>query len=213
MVQRPTPSVHGGAESTLCRLLHTDGSVAHPQLQRLVLPGVSSRDLADAMYGLCSVHGHHPDLLTIVAGLCTEPAERAWLTEAAAGFEIERTLLAQLAAAAGPLPSTPGQAETAAALTTERHALEMLARSERDGVALGAAAALIGDWVAIRAVLTRAADRFGVPVTDAELPDIDEVLGGAALPERAVAFGAQQLLGQHRGLWSLLEARASARDR
>ena len=29
--------------------------------------------------------------------------------------------------------------------------------------------------------------------------------------ERAVHFGARQLLGQHRGLWDLLSARAAAR--
>jgi hypothetical protein len=31
--------------------------------------------------------------------------------------------------------------------------------------------------------------------------------------ERAALFGAQQLLAQHRGLWSLLDARAAARSR
>ncbi len=31
--------------------------------------------------------------------------------------------------------------------------------------------------------------------------------------ERAMLFGAQQLFAQHRGLWDLLEARASARDK
>ncbi len=30
--------------------------------------------------------------------------------------------------------------------------------------------------------------------------------------ERAMLFGAEQFLAQHRGLWQLLEARASARD-
>jgi hypothetical protein len=29
--------------------------------------------------------------------------------------------------------------------------------------------------------------------------------------ERAMSFGAQQLLAQHRGLWDLLEARQAAR--
>ena len=30
--------------------------------------------------------------------------------------------------------------------------------------------------------------------------------------ERALAFGAQQVLAQHRGLWALLESRAAARE-
>ena len=51
------------------------------------------------------------------------------------------------------------------------------------------------------------------------LPDADEtvaiVASAATSPgmERAIGFGAQQLFAQHRGLWSLLEARAEARDR
>ena len=212
-MQRPAANADHGAGSTLSRLLAADGSAAHPYPRVLAQPRSAPRDLADAVHALCMIHGQHPDLLTIAAGLCENVPARAWLFEAAAGFATERASLAQMITAAGPLPSTPGQAETAAALTTERHALEMLARSERAGVALGAAAALIGDWAAIRPVLARAADRFGVALADAALPAAEALLARASMPERAVAFGAQQLLAQHRGLWSLLEARASARDR
>jgi hypothetical protein len=38
------------------------------------------------------------------------------------------------------------------------------------------------------------------------------MLAGTPATERAITFGAQQLLAQHRGLWSLLDARASARN-
>ena len=38
------------------------------------------------------------------------------------------------------------------------------------------------------------------------------MLGAQPSAERAMAFGARQLLAQHRGLWDLLEARASARS-
>lgn len=211
MVQRPAVGAESGAEATLRRLLATDGTDTHPHVRRLSVPRGSARDLGDAVHALCAVHGQHPDLLTLVAGMSRGALEREWLMAAVAGFGAERATLAQLVAAAGPLPSTPGQAETAATLTTARHALEMLARSERKGVALGAAAALVGDWIAIRAVLARAADRFGVELTAARLPGPQLAFDGTDLPERAVAFGAQQLLAQHRGLWSLLEARASAR--
>jgi hypothetical protein len=212
MTQRLHASAERGAGATLRRLLASDGTAAHPFAQRLSAPRGVARDVADAVHALCTVHGHHPDLLAIAAGLSTAPSEQRWLTEAAQGFAGERAALAQLVAAAGPLPSTPGQAETAAALTAERHALEMLARSERTGVALGAAAALVGDWQAIRGVLARAADRFGVDLPPATVLDTDALLDQTAALERAVGFGAQQLLAQHRGLWSLLEARASARD-
>ena len=202
-----------GAGATLRRLLVTDGTAAHAFAIQLAAPRAAARDLGDAVHALCAVHGHHPDLIEIAAGLAPHRDERNWLTAAASGFAAERAALAQLVAAAGPLPSTPGQAETEAALTAERHTMEMLARSERTGVALGAAVALVGDWRTIRAMLARAADRFGVTLPAPALPDADDLLGITAAPERAIAFGAQQLLAQHRGLWSLLEARASARGR
>ncbi|WP_419808013.1 DUF6975 family protein [Sphingomonas sp.] len=204
----PAPNPAG---TTLRRLLATDGTAGHPFVATLLAPRVNARDLIDTVHALCTVHGQHPDMLTIAAEQGDDAAARAWLTEAAAGFAAERAALAQLVSAAGPLPSTPGQAESSAALNAEHHALEMLARSERTGVALGAAAALIGDWQAIRTVLDCAADRFGVVLPTAELFESDALLAQA--PERAAAFGAQQLLAQHRGLWSLLEARSSARGR
>ena len=61
----------------------------------------------------------------------------------------ERATLVKLVAAVGPLPSTPGQAETEAAIAGQRHALDMLARvgprrlPDRRGD--GAAARLAGD--------------------------------------------------------------------
>ena len=211
MVYQSQARAEGGAITIVRRLIAADGTAAHAHAVRLGQPRSSPRDLGDAVHALCTVHGHHPDLLTLAAALRRTVPEREWLFEAAAGFTAERAALAQLVTAAGPLPSTPGQAETIAALTAERHALTMLARSERDGVALGAAVALVGDWVAIRAVLARAADRFGIELAPTILPATDALLTRSTAPERAIAFGAQQLLAQHRGLWSLLDARASAR--
>ena len=93
----------------------------------------------------------------------------------------------------------------------------MLACSDRRGCATGATAALVLDWTAIRSVLVQAAERFGVDIPVCRLPvEVDTassvaMLGSTPATERAITFGAQQLLAQHRGLWSLLEARASAR--
>lgn len=202
-----------GAADLVSRLAKADGAAAHPFHARLIARRAAPRDLCDAVHALCAVHGHHPDLIEIVAATCASPA-RAWLEQAVRGFAAERALLAHLTAAAGPLPSTPGQAQSHAALTAERHALEMLARSERDGVGLGAAAALVFDWTAFRQVLEHAADRFGVTAEPSSLPDLAAtavVLDASPAAERAIAFGAQQLFAQHRGLLSLLEARASAR--
>jgi len=99
-----------------------------------------------------------------------------------------------------------------------RRALETLAESERQGCALGSATALVGDWWPVRRVLDRAAARAGVETPAPSLPDemsivtaIDS-LSGSPASERALAFGSEQLLLQHRALFDLLEARAEARS-
>lgn len=203
-----------GVSDLIRRLAAADGSGTHPFHARLIARRADARDLGDAIHALCSVHGEHPDLIEIVASLHGSSPASAWLEQAVAGFAAERLALAQLTAAAGPLPSTPGQAQSAAALSAERHALEMLAKSERVGVGLGAAAALVLDWQALRQILTQAAERFGLTLPPSSLPDIaatDAALDASPAAERAIAFGAQQLFAQHRGLLGLLEARSSAR--
>ncbi len=205
------------AWDALVRLGEADGSAAHPHMLRLIAGGPAQRNLSDAVHALCAVHGHHPGMIADVLARGVQSDAVAWLATAAAGFAGERAYLAQLTAAVGPLPSTPGQAESELALVGERHALEMLARSERTGCATGAAAALIHDWKAIRCVLDAAAERFGVAMPPSTFPPASETassiarLGASPSCERAILFGAQQLFAQHRGLWSLLEARASAR--
>jgi hypothetical protein len=126
--------------------------------------------------------------------------------------------LTRLVVAVGPLPSTPGQADTETAVLAQHHAIDMLAQSERGGCALGAALAVIADWTAIRAVLEMAARRLSIEVASSKLPDAEAIAAairsGSNSPaaDRAMLFGAQQILAQHRGLWDLLEARAIARS-
>ncbi|MCL6697592.1 hypothetical protein LZ496_02170 [Sphingomonas sp. NSE70-1] len=142
---------------------------------------------------------------------------RDWLRQASDSYERERLYLVRLTASVGPLPSTPGAAETEAALVAQRHAIETLATSERRGCALGAATALMADWPAVRELLDRAADRIGLQKPAMILPDHDSIMrvigeGTDGLAsERALGFGGQQLLLQNRGLFDLLEARAAAR--
>jgi hypothetical protein len=177
----------------------------------------AARDLADAVHLLCSIHGSHPGMIEVALSQCPKGPAQAWLSRAAEGFERERLYLVRLTSAVGPLPSTPGAAETEATLASQRNALETLARSERKGCALGAATALVGDWWPIRRMLDRAALRAGLDCPAPSLPDeasIVEVIGAASegpASDRALAFGAEQLLLQHRGLFDLLEARAEAR--
>ena len=199
-----------GAWDVVVRLGDTDGSAVHPHLRRLLGPGPPQRCLSDAVHALCDVHGRHPGMIDDALLHGVQPGSLLWLEAAAIGFAVERRYLAELTAAVGPLPSTPGQAMAETALAGVRHALSILAESQRAGCASGAVAALLQDWPAIRLVLDIAALRFGVTVPAAALPALD---GGVAAPgtDRAIGFGAQQLFAQHRGLWSLLEARAGAR--
>jgi hypothetical protein len=206
------------AEAQLARVAG-DGIARHPHLNALLEAGGphSGRDLADAVHLLCSIHGRHPGLIEIALQRCPPGETHDWLSRASDGFERERLYLVRLTAAIGPMPSTPGAAESESSLVGARHALETLAMSERDGCALGAATSLVGDWWPIRRLLDRAAARAGTDVPAPSLPDEASVIGvierGARSPPsaRALAFGGEQLLLQHRALFDLLEARAGAR--
>lgn len=196
-----------------------DGSARHNYLNALLEASGrhSGRDLADAVHLLCSLHGHYPGLIEMALQRCPKGAAQEWLAHASDAFERERLYVVRLTAAVGPLPSTPGSAETEAGLVAARHALETLAMSERDGCALGAATALVGDWWPIRRLLDRAAARVGIESPAPSLPDEASVVAvidhcaAAPASARALAFGGEQLLLQHRALLDLLEARAEAR--
>ncbi|MFC7537524.1 DUF6975 family protein [Sphingomonas sp. GCM10030256] len=196
------------------------GSASHPYVAYLACAAgpTTARDFDDMVHLLCSLYGRHPGLFDLAVYRCPAGPTQAWLTDAANAFERERLYLVRLAAAVGPLPSTPGNAETEAALLAQRHALETLAQSERSGCALGAATALVSDWQAVRPLLDRAAVRVGVEAPACALPDdtsvrqsLSEAATGPAT-ERAIRFGSEQLLLQHRALFDLLEARSEARE-
>lgn len=196
-----------------------EGCARHPHLVAL-LDGAgphSGRDLADAVHLLCSLHGRYPGLVELALQRCPKGPVREWLGRASDSFERERLYLVRLTSAVGPLPSTPGAAETEAGLVAARHALETLAMSERDGCALGAATALVCDWWPVRRLLDRAASRAGTEAPAPSLPDESSVVAvveratGTPGAARALAFGGEQLLLQHRALFDLLEARADAR--
>ncbi len=214
-VGRPSVSV---AEAHLARVAAA-GSARHRHVAALLdaWSAHSARDLSDAVHLLCSIHGRHPSLIELAHVHSPDASARDWLARAAEAFKRERLYLVRLTSAVGPIPSTPGAAETESSLAAQRNALEILATSERRGCALGASAALVGDWWPIRRLLDRAATRAGIEPTAPALPDeasVVAVINAAAdgpAGERALAFGGEQLLLQHLGLLDLLEARASAR--
>lgn len=200
-------------------LVHEEASAGHPHLIALsrLTDADAARSAADALHHLRTAHGRHPGVIDHAALHVAGREMRAALHDLADSFASEREYLARLAVAAGALPSTPGHAETMSSVVAQRHAIDMLARSERQGVAVGAALALALDWHAIRPALDAAAARFGVPVAPMRLP-VERTLialSDAACPtpatQRALLFGAQQIAAQHRGLLMLLEARALAR--
>ncbi len=209
----------GTVADTLLALIAADGVGCHSYLSddALVTGPEATRNLADAVHFLCLLHGRHPGLIdhAYEATLCI--ASQRWLGTTAPAFAAERSYVTRLAVAVGPVPSTPGSAESEAAVLGQRHALEMLARSERRGCALGATVALIVDWQAIRPLLDRAAQRLGLEPDVCRLPThetIGTILRDVAVDAatlRALNFGAEQVLVQHRGLFDLLEARQSAR--
>lgn len=206
------------AEAQLARVAG-EGCARHSHVNALLeaVGPHSGRDLSDAVHLLCNLHGHYPGLIQIALERSPQGSTQSWLQHAADSFERERLYLVRLTSAVGPLPSTTGAAETEASLVAARHALETLATSERTGCALGAATALVGDWWPIRRLLDRAATRAGLDCPPPSLPDeasvvaaIDEVSANPS-SARALAFGAEQLLLQHRALFDILEARAAAR--
>ncbi|VXC94409.1 DUF6975 family protein [Sphingomonas sp. AX6] len=208
-----------GLWQSLAALVGSDGTRTHLHANALVAASPQARDLADAAHLVCSLHGRHPGVIDHAAQHRGVEAATGWLGAAAAAFAEERARIVALAVAAGPLPSTPGQAESEATVTAQRHALDMLSSSARNGCSLGASLALVLDWPALNAVLSAAGKRFGQDMPMPEFPSETDVetlvstLAGSPGIERAVMFGAQQLLAQHRGLFDLLQARAEARDR
>src|SRR5215217_2509768 len=193
----------------------SEGSAAHSYFasEELLRGPHAARNLADAVHFLCMLHGRHPGVVDHADARTAEPAARDWIESSAAAFAAERAFLTKLAVAAGPVPGTPGGGASEAAVVAQRAALVTLALSERRGCALGAAFGLVADWRRIRRVLDAAAIRLGVEPTPCALPALDSIrsvaLAAAGSPsfERALLFGTEQILVQHRGLWALLEAR------
>ena len=203
----------------LVALAAAEGSASHPYTHSYELNAdpIATRNLADVLHLLSMLHGPQPGLIELAGERNVLPEAADWFHQAAAGFTAERHYLTQLIVAAGPAPSTPGEADTAAAILDQRRAMETIVCSDRFGCAIGAIVALILDWQSIRSVLDTAGTRIGIMVPDTLLPSEEATaLLLANLPvhprlDRTLSFGARQLLLQHRGLWDVLEARKDAR--
>ena len=113
---------------------------------------------------------------------------------------------------------TSSFAVTAQAFAAQGHAFEMLGTSDRQGCSVGAALAFVQDWLAIRPLLDMTAMKFGIDTPANRFPTpwdniklADSLAAKGPAIERALFFGAQQLLSQQRAFWRLMAARAAAR--
>ena len=195
------------------------GSAAHayvrsPQLSSGLAAGAN---LADAIHFLCTLHARYPSIIEMAQDRNMDPIAADWFNAASRAFTAERNLLAKLVVTVGPLPPTPGAGTSDAMALSQQRAITLLAQSERRGCGLGAALALALDWFHIRHVLDAAAMHFGIVPPPNRFTDentIAEIAHAASespAVERAMLFGAEQIVLQHHGLWGVLEARQQAR--
>lgn len=221
MVQPQRVELSSDLTRAIDALVTADGAGAHPYVlsRKLVDGRDATRNLADTVHFFGLLHGRQPGLVDHAAMRAVDTDERRWFDAATHAFSRERAYLSALSSAAGPIPSTAGQQQCEQTVLAQGHAIDMLGQSERAGTALGAAIALALDWRAIRAVLDTAADRLDVSARPASLPDLHETIAlisarsGMGSIERAMLFGAQQLLAQHSGLWDLLATREEVRSK
>lgn len=212
----------GTTDALLVALIEADGTGSHAYVEKLCANAGDHgarplASLADAAHYLCLLHGRFPGVIDHAATRSTDNAARQWLLHACDAFADERAYMTRVSVALGPVPSTSGQNNADSAVLQQRHALEMLAQSDRRGCAMGAALTLVLDWHGIRNLLDRAAIRAGIEPHKCKIPGKEDTLAVARAiatdepSSRAVLFGARQLLHQHRGLWELMQARMSIR--
>lgn len=216
------PVTNPSLAALIAAIVDQDGSASHSYCAPAINGDRQSfvRDLvdfADFVHLVALLHGQIPGLIDHAAARTVEVAARSWLLKAIDAFALERQYLGRLSVSVGPLPSTIGHNETTTIVAQQRHAIEMLAQSDRRGCALGTAVTLALEWHPIRAILDAGAIRLGIEPPACHVPSRSETLALLAdLPDpdrlsRAIQFGATQLLGQHRGMWDLLKARAAVR--
>ncbi len=169
--------------------------------------------IADIAHFLCISHGRHPGIIDHAATKIADDPAREWLIHAISGFAAERAFLNQLTVAAGPIARQKGQEKITALIGHQAKSFQMLATSDRKGTAAGAAIAFVLDWQNTRPLIDITALSLGLEPTKISLPEhpsseiVANALASDTSKSRAMMFGAEQLLGQQRGLWQLIAAR------
>jgi len=205
--------------SPLSELIAQQGSHSHA-LWHVVSEEFSSldpADIGDIAHFFCILHGRHPGVIDLAANRSVDGEAREWLVNSMNGFSAERAFLTRLTVAAGPIQGITAADDSSTAIHAHGRALELLAQSDRRGTAIGAAFALVLEWHGIRQLLDNVAMKVGVEPRDVALPTAEDTISLANIlcndptVERAMTFGAKQLLHQHRGVWDLLAARRNGR--
>lgn len=215
----PETNLSASVQSSLLDYVHQHGSYSAPYMAKISCDFnvLDTSDVADIAHFLCVLHGRHPGVVDHASGKTTEIEARDWFVEAMDGFASERAFLTKLTVSAGPISGVSANDQSNATLMGQRKALEMLSQSDRNGCAIGASLALVLDWQAIRPVLEQIALKLDVEPRQWPLPSVEKTealnaqLSQSSAMARAVNFGADQVLSQHRGLWQLLEARRNVR--
>lgn len=216
----PEPSPIPSAQPSLIELVTSNGtaSASYPQSIANDFSILSGSDIADIAHFLCVLHGGHPSVVDHAATKTADPIARDWLIQAIEGFTAERAFITKLTVSAGPILGLSIEDQSNAAVLAQRKALEMLSQSDRNGCALGASFALVLDWQAVRPLLEKIAIKLGVEPRSVILPSAEATdalsceLSKSSSVERAISFGVDQILTQHRGFWQLLEARRNAQS-
>lgn len=169
--------------------------------------------IADIAHFLNISHGRHPGVIDFAAHKIADDVARKWMVIATKAIVVERRYLNALTVAAGPTHRQQGQDKLTALLGQQSKNFEMLATSDRTGCPAGAAIAFVIDWQQTRPLLDRSALHLGMEPPACTLPSIDHsrdlanALAATPVVQRAMSFGARQLLGQQRGLWQVIAAR------
>ncbi|WP_164114466.1 hypothetical protein [Sphingorhabdus sp. Alg239-R122] len=209
-----------GGTAKLESCIRSDGSAAHPYADSLLAaPHIANAaDSADVSHFFCLLHGHLPSVFDHALGHSADPDMRTWLIKAADDFAQERAFLTKLTVAAGPIASTAGQDQCNALVLEASNALAMLAQSEREGCAFGAAIALASDWHIIRRIMDNIALKVSTESPPLQLSEqgtnfalLSKLAGDKAI-YRAIHFGMTQMLAQHRAIWDLMGSRRDCRN-
>jgi hypothetical protein len=173
-------------------------------------------DIADVSHYLCLLHGRYPGLMDNLADRMVGTGD-IFYADLAERYTAERRLLTDMTVAAGPINRLSGEDRSMNAVEQLRVAIDLLARSDREGCALGAAAALLIEWKHIRPALNAMARRLGVKTGDFDCDGLSEQMieRVTSYPDqrhqRAIGFGVKQLCHQHEQFWLLLNNRCAAR--